>query len=489
VTAEHFDVLIVGAGLSGVGAGYRIQTTFPERTWAILEARDAMGGTWDLFRYPGIRSDSDMFTLGFPFRPWGKARAIADGPSIKRYIEQTAAEFGIDRRVRYRQKVTAAAWDSSRGRWTVEVNGGELTYTCDFLYACSGYYRYDVAHAPQWPGQERFTGRIVHPQFWPEDLDYAGRRVVVIGSGATAVTLVPAMAETAGHVTMLQRSPSYVASLPGVDPLAAAANRWLPSRLAHQVNRLRSIVFTQAFYQFCRRFPRPARRALARMAATHLPAGYPVDPDFTPRYNPWDQRMCVVPDGDLFRAIAEGRASVATGTIKSITETGIRLNSGEELAADIIVTATGLALQMIGGARLSVHGEAVDPGRRWAYRACMLSDVPNFAFCVGYTNASWTLRADLTSRYVCRLLSHMDANGYQVAVPHHDSGGEERPLLDLTSGYVQRAIDQLPKQGTKPPWTVRQNYLLDYFSALYGDLSAGMRFSRRVAPAGEPLAA
>lgn len=490
MTAEHFDVLIVGAGLSGVGAGYRLSTECPEKTWAILEARDAMGGTWDLFRYPGIRSDSDMFTLGYQFRPWRKARAIADGDSIRSYIEDTAAEFGIDKKIRYHQKVTRAAWDSGRDAWTVEVNGGPAAggsaYTCDFLYMCSGYYSYDAGYAPDFPGQDRFTGRIVHPQHWPADLDYAAKKVVVIGSGATAVTLVPSMADTAGHVTMLQRSPTYIASLPGVDPLAALFNRYLPGRLAHQMNRLKSIVLTQFFYQFCQRFPGQARRLLALLTAAQLPRDYPIDPDFTPRYNPWDQRMCMVPDGDLFKAIAEKRASVVTDTVDFFTETGIRLGSGRELEADIVITATGLQLQLAGGAAVEVDGRAVSPGDTYIYRGCMLSGVPNFALCVGYTNASWTLRADLTSKYVCRVLRHMDEHGFAVAIPDHAEEGEAQPLLDLKAGYVQRSVDLLPKQGARPPWQIRQNYLLDFFTARYSNVAEAMVF-RRPTPVEEPV--
>jgi monooxygenase len=480
VTDEHFDVLIVGAGLSGIGAGYRIQTTLQSKTWAILEARSSLGGTWDLFRYPGIRSDSDMFTLGFQFRPWAKARAIADGPSIRTYIEETAAEFGIDRRIRYGQKVTSASWDSAAARWTIAVNGGERTYTCNFLYMCSGYYRYDQGYTPEFPNQDSFAGTVVHPQFWPEDLDYRGKRVVVIGSGATAVTLIPALAETAEHVTMLQRSPTYIASLPGVDPLAERFNRYLPKRLAHRANRLKSIVLTQVFYQFCQRFPRRAKGMLRKMTAAQLPDGYALDPNFSPRYNPWDQRMCMVPDGDLFKAISDGRADVVTDTISAFTPGGVRLSSGSELPADIVVTATGLELQLAGGAAMTVDGEAVSPGDTYVYRGCMLSGVPNFAMCVGYTNASWTLRADLSSKYVCRVLRHMDSHGYRIAVPVHDGEVEARPLLDLSSGYVQRAVSILPKQGNKAPWTIRQNYMLDYFTANYSNVTEAMRFSAGV---------
>jgi monooxygenase len=492
---EHFDVLIVGAGLSGVGAGYRLQTSCPEKTWAILEARDAIGGTWDLFRYPGIRSDSDMFTLGFQFRPWAKARAIADGPSIRSYIEDTASEFGIDQRIRYSQKVTGVSWDSSQARWTVEVNGGQTAYTCGFIYMCAGYYRYDEGYTPEFEGIEQFGGTVVHPQFWPEDLDYSGKRVVVIGSGATAVTLVPAMAETAAQVTMLQRSPTYIASLPGVDPIAAVFNRYLPKRIAHQLNRLKSIVLTQIFFQFCQRFPKAARNMLRKMTMSQLPADYPVDPNFEPSYNPWDQRMCMVPDGDLFKAISEGRAAVVTGTIDRFTETGIRLASGEELPADVVVTATGLNLQMGGGANMTVDGRAIAPGDTYVYRGCMLSGVPNFAMAVGYTNASWTLRSDLSSKYVCRLLNHMTDEGFQVAIPtRKDGDANTRPLLNLQSGYVQRSVSIMPKQGDRKPWTIRQNYLLDYFTANYGDVTTEMEFrvgprAPIVRPMREPLSA
>jgi cation diffusion facilitator CzcD-associated flavoprotein CzcO len=479
MTSEYFDVLIVGAGLSGIGAAYRLQTECPGQTYAILEGRESIGGTWDLFRFPGVRSDSDMFTLGYPFRPWQQANSIADGQSILTYIRQTAEAYGIDRKIRYRQKVVSADWDSSRGRWTVEVDSG-AAYTCRFLYMCSGYYSYEGGYRPEFPGSDQFRGRIVHPQEWPSDLDYAGKRVVIIGSGATAVTLLPAMADRAAHVTMLQRSPSYIASLPAVDPITGLVRRYVPSRLAPHVNRWKNVILTLGFYQFCRRFPAQAKKFLAEATAKQLPEGYPVDPDFTPRYNPWDQRMCLVPDGDLFEAIKAGRASVVTDRIDAFTETGIRLESGRQLEADVIVTATGLELLACGGIRPSVDGREVDPHSTHVYRGFMLSDVPNFAICLGYTNASWTLRADLASKSVCRLINLMARDRFDVAVvryPETDEGSD-RPLLDLNSGYILRSASRLPKQGARPPWRLRQNYLLDYFSSRFGDLSAGVEFSR-----------
>jgi monooxygenase len=472
---EHFDVLIVGAGISGIDAAYRLQTEHPQRTYAILEGRDAIGGTWDLFRFPGIRSDSDMFTLGFPFRPWREAAAIADGASIRRYLGETAAEFGIDRRIRFGRRVTAAAWSSPDQRWEVEArtaDGGTERYTCDFLFLGTGYYRYDRGYLPDFPGIEAHRGTVVHPQHWPEDLDCAGKNVVVIGSGATAVTLVPALAERGAHVTMLQRSPSYVVALPGTDHLVDRLPRW-----ANRLIRWKNVLVTSAFYELARRAPGVAKRVLRAGLERQIPDHRVIDRDFTPHYQPWDQRLCVVPDGDMFRAMRAGRAEVVTDTIDTFAEGGIRLASGRELPADVVVTATGLQLQVGGGVRITVDGTNVDPGRTVVYRGCLLSGVPNLAICVGYVNASWTLRADLTARYVCRLLAHMDARGYRSATPEYHGAAVTRPLIDLTSGYVRRAADVLPKQGRSAPWVLRQSYLADLLSTRFGDVTRDMVFT------------
>ena len=492
--SEHLDVLIVGAGLSGIGAAYHLQDRCPDKRYALLEARADLGGTWDLFRYPGVRSDSDMHTLGYSFRPWNGPRAIADGPAILKYLRDTAQAYGIDLTLgqearRLEAGVPGAggegpvAWSSVEARWTVEVErsdtGETLQMTCGFLLGCTGYYRYDHGHTPAFPGTERFRGRIVHPQRWPEDLEYAGKRVVIIGSGATAVTLVPAMASTAAHVTMLQRSPSYITSLPSVDPVAQTLHRVLPDKAVSSIVRWKNVLVQLGIFQLSRRRPELVKRLLRKMLERQLPAGYDIDRHFTPRYDPWDQRLCLVPDGDLFKALRKGSASVVTDHIDTFTETGIRLQSGEELAADIIVTATGLSLLMLGGIRLTVDGAAVPVPERKTYKGMMLEGVPNFAFAIGYTNASWTLKADLTGEYLCRLLRHMDAHGHQKCVPINDDPAViERPLLDFSAGYIQRSIDQLPRQGSKAPWRLWMNYPADVLALRFGPVTdQAMKFS------------
>ncbi len=486
MSMEHFDVVIIGAGLSGIGAGCRLQTRCRGKRYVVLEARAEIGGTWDLFRYPGVRSDSDMFTLGYPFRPWKDAKPIGDGSAILQYVRETAHEFGVDRHIRFQQRVQSASWSSEDGRWLLEVNTGAtgetVRYSCDFLYGCTGYYRYDAGYEPSFPGADRFRGQLVHPQQWPRDLNYGGKRVVVIGSGATAVTLVPAMSRTAAHVTMLQRSPSYILSLPTHDPIANLLRRLLPWNAAHRLVRWKNILVSLGIYQLSRRAPNLARRLLRDGAAKNLPQGYEVDKHFNPRYQPWDQRLCLVPDSDLFNAIREGRASVVTDHIDSFTERGIRLQSGKELEADIIVTATGLQMLALGAVRLTVDGKPIAPGDAFIYKGVMLSNVPNFGFCVGYTNASWTLRADLASTFVCRLLNHMDRHGYRTCTPVCDPASlTARPLLDLSSGYVLRAAPNLPKQGAQKPWLIRQNYILDMFTMKLSRLEDGiLKFGPRV---------
>ncbi|MGW4326113.1 flavin-containing monooxygenase [Nocardia sp. NPDC004573] len=474
---EHLDVVIVGAGLSGIGAAYRLQTECRGKTYAILEARDTLGGTWDLFKYPGIRSDSDMFTLGYPFQPWRDAKSIADGPSILRYITETATQHGIDRHIRYRTKVVAADWDSAAARWTLTLarrdpSGTTETHTltCGFLYACAGYYDYDQPYAPEFPGITSFAGQVVHPQFWPEDFDYRGKRVVVIGSGATAVTLVPAMAEQAQLVTMLQRSPTWISAVPGRDKVADKIRDLLPPRPAHRVIRAKNILFGIGFYQYCRRRPEAARRLLTGLTTRILKDEQAVAEHFTPSYNPWDQRLCAVPDADFFKAMRKGKAEVVTDHIDTFVPEGIRLRSGRVLEADVVVTATGLQLLAFGGIAPSVDGVPVGLSEQFVWQGAMLTGVPNFAVCIGYTNASWTLRADLTSRLVCKVLDHMDRRGYAAVVPEPQGELAENPLLDLASGYIQRSIGDFPRQGDRHPWKVRQNYLLDSATTLRTDL-------------------
>ncbi len=480
--ADHVDVLIVGAGLSGIGAACHLQRMCPEKSFAILEARESIGGTWDLFRYPGIRSDSDMFTLGYSFRPWREAKAIADGDSILDYVRQTAEDHGVDRSIRFGHRVIGAQWSTAQARWSVQAQrsdtGQTVQLTCDFLYACTGYYRYDEGHTPSFAGSDRFGGQIVHPQHWPCDLDWSGKRVAVIGSGATAVTLVPALAQSAEHVTMLQRSPTYILSLPARDPIADALRRRLPAKLAYSLVRWKNVLLTMANFQLCRRAPRQMRKLIRRLVSQQLPEGYDVDRDFNPTYDPWDQRLCLVPDGDLFKALSAGRASVLTGKIERFTETGIELSGGEHLDADVIVTATGLNLLLLGGIQLRVDGARIDPGSTVAYKGMMLCGVPNMALTLGYTNASWTLKADLVAQYVCRLLAHMDATGTSICTPQapHPSLPTD-PIIDLKSGYVLRSIEQLPRQGPSAPWRLHQNYVKDVRLLKRGPLGDAMAFT------------
>jgi monooxygenase len=480
----HVDVLIVGAGISGIGAAYHLQTECPGKTFAILEGRGALGGTWDLFRYPGIRSDSDMYTLGYSFRPWTDPKAIADGPSILRYLKETAAEYGIDRKIRFHHQVTGASWSTEEGRWTVTVEQGParvpLTFTCNFLLVCAGYYDYAGGYTPEFPGIERFQGRVVHPQNWPSDLDYAGKRVTVIGSGATAVTLVPAMAGTAAHVTMLQRSPTYVLSRPDEDPLATRLRGRVPPKVAYEMTRWKNVALGMFFFALSKRRPAFVKRRILDGVRHELGPDYDVGTHFTPTYNPWDQRVCLVPNGDLFRSIARGQASVVTDHIETFTETGIKLRSGQEIEADIVVTATGLVLKVLGGLELVVDGAHVDLGKTLAYKGMMYSNVPNLASCIGYTNASWTLKCDLTCEYVCRLLNHMEEQGFAQCTPRStDPSVVPEPLISFSSGYVQRSIDKFPKQGQKAPWRLYNNYAMDTLSLKYGSVTDGtMTFTR-----------
>ena len=475
MSLEHVDVLIVGAGLSGIGAAHHLQANCPQKTYAILEARDCIGGTWDLFRYPGIRSDSDMYTLGYSFRPWEEAKAIADGPSILNYVRQTASDGRIDKRVRFGHRALRAEFSSADSRWTVTAERSDTQETvqlsCNFLFMCTGYYRYDEGYTPEFPGTERFSGRIVHPQHWPEDIDYADKRVVVIGSGATAITLVPSMAQTAAHVTMLQRSPSYVISLPGEDRIANSLRRALPAKAAYAIARWKNVLRTMLSYEVSRRRPAVMKAVLRKGLERELPPGYDISTHFKPSYDPWDQRLCLVPDGDLFEAIRAGRASVATDRIETFTEKGLKLESGAEMEADLIVTATGLNLLALGGLELVVDGREIELSETMSYKGMMLSGVPNFAFSIGYTNASWTLKCDLTCEYVCRLLAHMEANGHQQCMTQNrDPSISELPFIDFSSGYVLRSIDKFPKQGSKAPWRLHQNYPLDILSLKFGSI-------------------
>ena len=467
------DVLILGAGLSGIGAACHLEQERPGTTYAVLEARDAIGGTWDLFRYPGIRSDSDMYTLGYSFEPWRGAQAIADGPSILAYIRDTARTHGVDRHITFGRRARSAAWSTAEACWTVEVEhtatGERETITCGFLWCNTGYYRYDRGYRPELPGEAAFAGTFVHPQHWPEDLEWAGRQVVVIGSGATAVTLVPALAEQAAHVTMLQRSPTYIVSRPRADALADRVRAVLPARAAHAAIRWKNVLTTQLSFVLSRRAPEMVKKGIRKGVAEALPEGYDIDTDFTPRYDPWDQRLCLVPDGDLFVAISEGRASVVTDTIETFTAHGIRLTSGRELPADIVVTATGLVMELFGGMALTVDGRPVRPGDTIGHKGTMLCGVPNLASTFGYTNASWTLKADLTAEYVCRLLAAMEARGMRQATPlPPDPSAPTEPFIDFSSGYVTRAAADLPRQGATLPWRLHQSYVRDIVLLRHG---------------------
>ena len=478
---EHFDVLIVGAGISGIGSGVHLQKKCPGKSYLILEGREQLGGTWDLFRYPGIRSDSDMYTLGFVFKPWTHNKAIADAPTILEYLRETVSEYGLAEKIRYKRHVKKASWCSETSLWTIEVdNAGETElYSCSFLHMCSGYYDYAKGYTPEFAGREDFAGHIVHPQQWTEDIDYADKRVVVIGSGATAVTLIPEIAKTAAHVTMLQRSPTYVISRPAEDKFANWLRKILPVKLAYFLTRWRNVLMQQYIYKRCLQYPAQAKERIVNMVRDELRPDIDVDKHFTPSYNPWAQRLCLVPDSDMFEAINDGRASVVTDHIDKFTEGGIHLASGEDLQADLIVTATGLNLQFLSDVDFVIDGKELMPSTALTYKGMMLSDVPNMALSMGYTNASWTLKCDLTCNYMCRLLNYMDKHGYKKCMPHNnDISLEKEAYMGLSSGYVERAKDILPGQGTRTPWKLHQNYFKDILMLRHGKLADdAMEFS------------
>lgn len=468
-----FDVVIVGAGLSGIGAACHLQKQLPGKTYTILEAREAIGGTWDLFRYPGVRSDSDMYTLGYNFKPWPGAKAIADGPSIREYVREAARENSVDRHIRFRHRVISLAWSSASARWTVMAMSGSrpVELSCSFVMMCSGYYNYDHGYTPEFAGIGAYRGKLVHPQYWPDDLPYQGKQVVVIGSGATAVTIVPEMARNGAHVTMLQRSPTYVVSRPAQDKIANRLRKLLPAKMAYALTRWKNIGLQMLFYSRARKHPQATRNLIARLAQKELGPDYPVATHFNPRYNPWDQRMCLIPDGDLFREIKAGNAEVVTDTIAGFTELGVRLSSGKELKADIVVTATGLDLQFLGGAAVTVDGQQVDLAKRLTYKGMMYEGAPNLVSVFGYTNASWTLKCDLTCEFACRMMKRLATAGKRSVTPRLILGEtKEQPWLDFSSGYVQRAIDRFPKQGDRKPWRLNQNYAADLLMLRYGKL-------------------
>lgn len=488
---EHFDVLVVGAGISGIGAAYHLQTKCPGRTYAILEGRERLGGTWDLFRYPGIRSDSDMHTLGFSFHPWKSPKAIADGPAILDYVRETAATYGIDEKIRFGVRVEAAAWSSTSSRWTVTVchaaDGTRSEISCQFLFMCAGYYRYDAGHSPDFPGRDQFRGVVVHPQQWSDEIEHAGKRVVVIGSGATAVTVVPEIAKKASHVTMLQRSPTYIISRPSVDPIADWLGERLPLKTTHQIVRWKNVLGNLAGFYAARRFPSRARRFFRDKVKAELGDEFDVDTHFNPRYEVWDQRVCLVPDGDLFDAVRSGAVSMVTDEIEAFTENGLHLRSGRQLDADLIVTATGIQLQFLGGMEIIVDGERIEAKDLMVYKGMMFGGLPNLAMCLGYTNASWTLKVDLTCEYVCRLLNYMNEHGFASCMPSADPSVVHEPLIDFSSGYVTRAREWLPHQGSRWPWKLYQNYVIDLFALRYGRLADGvMRFRRANDAAARP---
>lgn len=488
--SDHVDIIIVGAGLSGIGAARQLQDKCPDKSIAILEARETIGGTWDLFRYPGIRSDSDMYTMGYDSKPWLDPKAIADGPSILSYVREAAAERGLDRRIRFGHRMTAASWSSEAGRWTVTVarsaDDNNIELTCNMLFVCSGYYNYEHGYTPEFPGLDEFSGPVIHPQHWPAALDYAGKRVVIIGSGATAMTLVPALAGTAEKVVMLQRSPTYVVSMPAEDAVAHVLRKLLPEKLAYRLIRWKNIRFQRFVYQQTRVKPHKVKAKLLSLVRKALGPDYDIDRHFTPDYNPWDQRLCLVPDGDLFKAIRRGDAEVVTDEIERFTADGIVLKSGDTLPADIVVTATGLELKVLGGARFTVDGEAVHIPDTWSYKGMMFSGVPNLVYTIGYINASWTLRSELVAEYVCRLVNEMTQRGATQCTPtlrEEDKGMTPHLMIeDFSPGYFRRGMHLFPQQGDHDPWRNTQNYLLDQQTIRHAPIDDGaLKFTKPAA--------